>query len=152
MDEELLAALKKHDRVEFNERNNLFRYKVRWHEQAVVRADSSEQPDFELHSKTDLVSLLRRYDARGGLTVKVLKESWPGVVTAIEELEREGEVLTTRSGGTNERDGHLKAVFLNPIRPDARVDSGMVLENATTQYADHARPRIQKPVGHAAHS
>lgn len=89
-----------------------------------MSTDGIKQPDFELHSKADLLSLLKRYEARGGLTVKVLRESWPGVVNAIEELEAEGKVLTTRAGGANDHDGHLKAVFLDHIGADARVDQG----------------------------
>lgn len=50
--------------------------------------------------------------------MKKLRESWAGVTTAIEELEREGRVLVTRTGKTEqsqEREGQMKMVFLDDI-------------------------------------
>ena len=80
--------------------------------------------------------------------VKQLREAWPGVITAIEELEREGRVLVTRTGvgpagaapppasasgasdggpagaGTLAPQGTMKAVFLDEIGLEGRVDQG----------------------------
>lgn len=50
--------------------------------------------------------------------MKKLRESWAGVTAAIEELEREGRVLVTRTGKTEqsqEREGQMKMVFLDDI-------------------------------------
>jgi len=47
-----------------------------------------------------------------------LKESWKEAPQAIEELEKEGEVLVTRTV----KDGQLRMVFWNEIKPDN--DSG----------------------------
>ncbi|GAA5930785.1 transcription factor TFIIE subunit TFA2 [Sporobolomyces koalae] len=98
---DLVEALKQHDRVRYDPRTELFQYK----------------PDFLLGSKSDLLSLLRRYSPQGGLAVKPLRESWPGVTQAIEELEREGRVLVTRTDGKGEAQGkgQMKCVFLDDI-------------------------------------
>ncbi|GEM12533.1 transcription initiation factor TFIIE subunit beta [Rhodotorula toruloides] len=99
---ELVEGLKKHERVRYAEKTGLFAYK----------------PDFILSSKNDLLILLRRHSPQGGLPVKKLRESWAGVTTAIEELEREGRVLVTRTGKTEqsqEREGQMKMVFLDDI-------------------------------------
>ncbi|GAA5915611.1 transcription factor TFIIE subunit TFA2 [Sporobolomyces salmoneus] len=102
---ELLEALKGHDRVKYDSRTELFQYK----------------PDFLLSSKSDLLSLLRRYSPQGGLAIKPLRESWPGVTQAIEELEQEGRVLVTRTDGKSAAGngemgkGQMKCVFLDDI-------------------------------------
>lgn len=82
-----------------------------------------KQPDFLLSSKSDLLSLLRRYSPQGGLAVKPLRESWPGVTQAIEELELEGRVLVTRTDGVrgengNQTKGQMKCVFLDDVGKD----------------------------------
>lgn len=60
--------------------------------------------------------------------MKKLRESWAGVTTAIEELEREGRVLVTRTGKTEqsqEREGQMKMVFLDDIgREKDPLDQG----------------------------
>jgi transcription initiation factor TFIIE subunit beta len=63
--------------------------------------------------------------ARGGagVSIKALKESWTGAVQAVEELEKEGLVLVTRSA----RDDHMKMVFRNDLTPEMggkKVDDG----------------------------
>ncbi|GAA5956779.1 hypothetical protein JCM8115_003817 [Rhodotorula mucilaginosa] len=103
---ELQQGLRQHDRVRFDERTQLVSYK----------------PDFVLNSKSDLIVLLRRNAAQGGLPVKKLRESWSGVTNAIEELEREGRVLVTRTGKNlhapnsgGGAEGQMKTVFLDDI-------------------------------------
>lgn len=78
------------------------------------------QPDYILSSKADLLTLLRRHSPQGGLPVKKLRESWSGVNTAIEELEREGRILVTRTGKTEaaEKEGQMKMVFLDDVGRD----------------------------------
>ncbi|GAA5935531.1 hypothetical protein JCM1841_003706 [Sporobolomyces salmonicolor] len=96
---ELLEAFKNHDRVTYNDRTELFTYK----------------PDFILNSKTDLLALLRRYSPQGGLAVKPLRDQWPGTTNAIEELEREGRVLVSRTEGKGDQKGQMKVVFLDDV-------------------------------------
>jgi transcription initiation factor TFIIE subunit beta len=50
--------------------------------------------------------------------VRSLKESWKEAPQAIEELEKEGEVLVMRTL----KDGQLRVVFWNEIKPEE--DSG----------------------------
>ncbi|GAA5886748.1 hypothetical protein JCM3774_003038 [Rhodotorula dairenensis] len=97
---ELQHGLRQHDRVRFDDRTQLVSYK----------------PDFVLNSKSDLIVLLRRNSPLGGLPVKKLRESWAGVTNAIEELEREGRVLVTRTGkNPHGAEGQMKMVFLDDI-------------------------------------
>ncbi|KAM0750575.1 hypothetical protein T439DRAFT_380464 [Meredithblackwellia eburnea MCA 4105] len=98
-DGELWEMFRSNERVDVDERVGLIRYK----------------PDFLLSSKSDLLTLLQRYAPKGGLQVKTLRESWSGVNVAIEELEKEGKVLVTRSGGSREREGVMKAVFWDEV-------------------------------------
>src|SRR5205807_116133 len=48
----------------------------------------------------------------GGISVRTLKESWKDAPTAIEELEKEGEVFVTRTL----RDGQMRMVFWNELQ------------------------------------
>ena len=62
--------------------------------------------------------------------VKTLREAWPGVTGAIEELEKEGKVLVTRTGtGGEGGQGQMKAVFLDEIGVEGRVDEGKSTRN-----------------------
>ncbi|BGP43220.1 hypothetical protein JCM10449v2_007248 [Rhodotorula kratochvilovae] len=108
--QELVDALARHEKVRHDARTGLFSYKA-------SLPSSRTQPDFILSSKADLLVLLRRHSPQGGLPVKKLRESWAGVQAAIEDLEREGRVLVTRTGKTEqaEKDGQMKMVFLDDI-------------------------------------
>ena len=55
--------------------------------------------------------------------MRPLKESWKEAPQAIEELEKEGEVLVTRTA----KDGQLRMVFWNEIKP-AEEGGGMHVE------------------------
>jgi len=55
--------------------------------------------------------------------VRPLKESWKEAPQAIEELEKEGEVLVTRTA----KDGQLRMVFWNEIKP-TEEGGGMQVE------------------------
>ncbi|GAA5861945.1 hypothetical protein JCM8547_001534 [Rhodosporidiobolus lusitaniae] len=98
---ELVQGLRQHERVKYDERTGLWSYK----------------PDFILSSKSDLLILLRRASPDGGLSVKKLRESWAGVTQAIEELEKEGRVLVTRTEGKGaaQGEGTMKMVFLDDV-------------------------------------
>lgn len=82
------------------------------------------QPDFQVKDKHTVLGEVTRH-ARGGagISIKALRESWAGAVQAVEELEKEGLVLVTRSA----RDDHMKMVFRNDLTPEQggkKVDEG----------------------------
>ena len=108
----------------------MYHYKARQHltsNIATLLTSSRSQPEFTLSSKADLVALLKSYAPRGALTVKVLKESWPSVGPAIEELEKEGKVLVTRTNASGDKEGQLKAVFLDEFGPVGQIDEGELI-------------------------
>jgi len=61
-----------------------------------------------------LTEIQRQTRKGGGISVRALKESWKEAPQAIEELEKEGEVLVTRTV----KDGQLRMVFWNEIKPN----------------------------------
>ena len=58
--------------------------------------------------------------------MRALKESWKEAPQAIEELEKEGEVLVTRTV----KDGQLRMVFWNEIKP-TEEGGGIPVEKGT---------------------
>jgi len=71
--------------------------------------------------------ILKNYATRGGLPIKALKESWPQAQTAIEELERQGKVLVTRSLGgraAEDKEGVMRTVFYNELPKTIPIDKG----------------------------
>ena len=59
-----------------------------------------------------LTEIQRATRRGGGISVRTLKESWKDAPTAIEELEKEGEVFVTRTL----RDGQMRMVFWNELK------------------------------------
>ena len=59
--------------------------------------------------------------------MRALKESWKEAPQAIEELEKEGEVLVTRTV----KDGQLRMVFWNEIKP-TEEEGGTLVEKGTS--------------------
>ncbi|KAN0060604.1 hypothetical protein ACQY0O_007262 [Thecaphora frezii] len=107
----LFARFQAHERVQHDAKTDLWSYK----------------PDFNLHSPSDLVKLLReRFHNPGagsakstsaGMRLAELRESYPAAKEAIEELSKhepreDREVLVLRG----QRDGAIKQVFWNPLR------------------------------------
>ena len=71
-----------------------------------------------MKSKTELLKHVKMYAPRGGMRVNVLKESWSGAPTAIDELERENEVIVLRG-----KDGQgMRTVFENNIKDAIDVE------------------------------
>ncbi|KAG6335053.1 hypothetical protein ID866_4031 [Astraeus odoratus] len=71
--------------------------------------------DFNFRNKAALLTEIQRQTRKGGgIPVRALKESWKEAPQAIEELEKEGEVLVTRTV----KDGQLRMVFWNEIKAD----------------------------------
>ncbi|KAG9219268.1 hypothetical protein CCMSSC00406_0001678 [Pleurotus cornucopiae] len=103
VDRVLLEKFKAHDKVQWDPKTDLYSYK---HE-------------FNFRNKASLLTEIQRQTRKGGgIPVRALKESWKEAPAAIEELEKEGEVLVTRTA----KDGQLRMVFWNEIKPTE--DSG----------------------------
>jgi transcription initiation factor TFIIE subunit beta len=95
----LLEKFKSHDRIVWDPKTDLYSYR---HE-------------FSFRNKAALLTEIQRQTRKGGgIPVRALKESWKEAPQAIEELEKEGEVLVTRTV----KDGQLRMVFWNEIKPD----------------------------------
>lgn len=62
--------------------------------------------------------------------MRTLKESWKEAPQAIEELEKEGEVLVTRTV----KDGQLRMVFWNEIKPTEDSGGMQVEKGKFTHY------------------
>ncbi|RXW18201.1 hypothetical protein EST38_g7660 [Candolleomyces aberdarensis] len=97
-DNVLREKFKAHDKIQYDPKTNLYSYKH----------------DFTFRNKAALLTEIQRQTKKGGgLSVRALKESWKEAPQAIEELEKEGEVLVTRT----QKDGQLRMVFWNEIKP-----------------------------------
>ncbi|KAH9177285.1 transcription initiation factor IIE subunit beta [Lactarius sanguifluus] len=98
-DKVLLEKFKSHERVEFDPKTNLYSFKH----------------DYSFRNKAALLTEIQRSTRRGGgISVRSLKESWKDSPTAVEELEKEGEVFVTRTL----RDGQMRMVFWNELKAD----------------------------------
>lgn len=69
--------------------------------------------------------------------MRALKESWKEAPQAIEELEKEGEVLVTRTV----KDGQLRMVFWNEIKP-LEDSGGVPVEKGTSMSVYHLQDRM----------
>lgn len=93
------------------------------------------QHDFNVRSKAALLTEIQRQTRKGGgLSVRTLKESWKEAPTAIEELEKEGEVYVTRT----QKDGQMRMVFWNEIKPN-EDSGGMAVEQGRVPRAVYMR-------------
>ncbi|EJD04949.1 transcription initiation factor IIE subunit beta [Fomitiporia mediterranea MF3/22] len=94
----LRERFKAHDRVVYDPKTDLYSYRH----------------DFTFRNKAALITEVQRHTRRGGgLSVRALKESWKDAPQAIEELEKEGEVLVTRTT----KDQQMRMVFWNELKP-----------------------------------
>jgi transcription initiation factor TFIIE subunit beta len=59
--------------------------------------------------------------------VRTLRESWKDAPNAIEELEKEGEVLCTRTN----KDGQLRMAFWNEVKPTEEEGGAKVEQGAS---------------------
>lgn len=107
-DSALLEKFKNHDRILYDPKTDLYSYK---HE-------------YTFRNKAALLTEIQRQTRKGGgISVRTLKESWKEAPQAIEELEKEGEVLVTRTV----KDGQLRMVFWNEIKP-TEENGGLAVE------------------------
>ncbi|KAL4063988.1 hypothetical protein V8B97DRAFT_1989856 [Scleroderma yunnanense] len=103
----LLEKFKSHDRVQYDPKTGLYSYRH----------------DFNFRNKAALLTEIQRQTRRGGgIPVRALKESWKEAPQAIEDLEKEGDVLVTRTV----KDGQLRMVFWNEIKPDEESGGSQV--------------------------
>ncbi|KAJ4491281.1 transcription initiation factor IIE subunit beta [Lentinula edodes] len=116
-DHVLLEKFKTYDRVVWDPKTDLYSYKH----------------DFDFRNKAALLTEIQRQTHRGGgIPVRALKESWKEAPAAIEELKAEGEVLVTRTT----KDGQLKMVFWNPVKPTEESGGMLVEQAAIHQFLD----------------
>lgn len=108
----LREKFREHKRVFWDRKTDLYSYKH----------------DFLIHSKLELRTSIQRSSTTGGgggIPVKVLKESWKDAPSVVEELEKDGEVLVTRTA----KDGQPRMVFWNEIQGEknggAPVEKGI---------------------------
>ncbi|KZS89400.1 transcription initiation factor IIE subunit beta [Sistotremastrum niveocremeum HHB9708] len=93
----LLEKFRAHDRIIHDPKTDLYSYRS----------------DFSFRNKGALLTEIQRHTRKGGgLAVRTLKESWKEAPAAIEELEKEGEVLVIRTV----KDGQMKTVFWNEVK------------------------------------
>jgi len=99
-DKALFEKFRAHDRVVHDPKTDLYSYRH----------------DFAFRSKAALLAEIQRHTRKGGgLSVRTLKESWRDAPAAIEELEKSGDVLVTRTL----KDGQMRMVFWNEA-PDVK--------------------------------
>lgn len=111
----LLEKFRAHDRVQYDIKTGLYSYKVDRFLHDVCLANSFKH-DFDIRNKDSLLTEIQRqaWQGGGGISVRMLKESWKEAPIAVEELEKDGLVLVTRTA----KDNQLKMVFWNEIKPN----------------------------------
>ena len=123
----LREKLKSHDRVQVDPKTGLYSYKVRLLRCLYYRNSNQsicQKHEYNFRNKAALLVEIQRQTRKGsGISVRALKESWKEAPAAVEELEKEGEVLVTRTV----KDGQLRMVFWNEIKPTEEA-GGMQVE------------------------
>jgi len=89
----LRSALMSHPKVEFEQREGTFRFR----------------PVHNVRSAEELRGYLQQQPTAAGISVKELRDGWPGAIAAIDFLEKEGNLLVTR----NKKDNVPKLVWPN---------------------------------------
>jgi transcription initiation factor TFIIE subunit beta len=91
--EHLFRSNNDSNRIEWDRRNNLYRYR----------------PKYNIRNAAELKGWLQNQKSAAGLPVKDLKDGWPGAADAINELEKKQEVLV----GRHKKDNQPKTVWIN---------------------------------------
>ncbi|VVT50181.1 uncharacterized protein SAPINGB_P002641 [Magnusiomyces paraingens] len=81
----LLGGLQKHDRIKIN----------------MTQQTAAYVSIYNIYSKEELLAFLRSQQSFQGVPVKQLKDGWNGCLAAIEELEKEGDILVLRTKKEN---------------------------------------------------
>jgi transcription initiation factor TFIIE subunit beta len=76
------------------------------------------RPLHDIRSADDLLRFLQKRATAQGLSVKELKDGWPGAEEAIDLLEKRNQILVTR----NKKDNHAKMVWANDASLMQKVD------------------------------
>lgn len=71
------------------------------------------------------------------MKLSTLNESYGGVQTLVEELERESKVLCLRTMATGERSGSIKQVFYNEVPEAVVADQGTYLSRSVPFECPH---------------
>ena len=102
---------------------------------------SDVQHDYNVRTKAALLTEIQRQTRKGGgLSIRALKESWKEAAQAVEELEKEGEVIVTRTL----KDGQMRMVFWNEVKP-TEEQGGMPVEKGASSFSSitpTGRPNI----------
>lgn len=77
------------------------------------------RPTHNVRSADELLGFLQRQPTAQGISVRELKDGWPGAIDAIDNLELEGKLLVTR----NKKDNSAKMVWPNDPSLAQHVDS-----------------------------
>lgn len=111
--EAVLEMVKEHERIEYNDENGVMEYRA----------------ELEVSSVPELISEIKKKShLSGGVSTKALRQSWPQVVPALEELEKEGKVMIMR-GFT----GILNQFPLPPLG-GARPDGSTVMDGGAARW------------------
>ena len=92
----------KQPKISYDTQSNTFRFR----------------PFHDIASADDLIKFLQTQPTANGLQVKDLKEGWPGVEDAIDQLEREHKVLVQK----NKKDGRPRLVWADNPKLYAPLD------------------------------
>ncbi|KAG8531032.1 uncharacterized protein KY384_004389 [Bacidia gigantensis] len=76
------------------------------------------RPIHNIRSKGTLLEFLQQQRTAQGLSVKDVRDGWPGAEAAIDELEVEGKLLLTR----NKKDNHAKMMWANDSSLSYQID------------------------------
>ena len=102
----LNTILTDHDKVEYERKDDggegTFRFR----------------PVHNIRSKETLLGHLQSRQSAQGLSVKELRDGWPGVEAAIDDLELEDKLLVTR----NKKDNHARMLWLNDPSLSYEID------------------------------
>ncbi|KAI9012969.1 hypothetical protein BC832DRAFT_272744 [Gaertneriomyces semiglobifer] len=92
LDATLREELQNNEKVKYDAQNNTYQYK----------------PQYNIRSNDDLLELLKASKVEGGMDFKELSESWSGLAAAVQELEKNGEILVLRT-----KDNRPRTLFWN---------------------------------------
>jgi len=76
------------------------------------------RPVHNVRSGDELKAYLQRQTTAAGISVKELRDGWPGAIAVIDDLEKQGELLVTR----NKKDNVPKMVWPNDPSLSVHVD------------------------------
>lgn len=114
LDDNMIHVLRSHDKLVYNTADDTYAFK----------------PLHNIRSAQQLLTHLQAATTSQGLSVKELKEGWANAIQTIDELERNRDILVTRT----KKDGQARMVWINDKTLDVNVDEGrpFITQNAMT--------------------